>query len=370
MTQKTKLFRLGELFSGPGGIGCAAQMAEVYSRHGIRHAMKHVWANDYDASSCATYRHNIDIDDKSVYCEPVATFVKRFDDLSKIDALTFGFPCNDFSNIGEKKGLQGLFGPLYEYGAHAIDYFKPKFFVAENVGGLTNSNEGRTFRKIIERLRAAGPGYNLTVHLYKFEDYGVPQRRHRIVIVGTRNDLRLTFKVPAPTHSEETWVSAGQALRAPPDVHSLPNSEITRQGGVVVERLRLIKPGQNAWNATLPPRLQLNVKGARLSNIYKRLDPNKPAYTVTGSGGGGTHIYHYDEPRALTNRERARLQTFPDDFVFSGSKEQVRKQIGMAVPPLGAHAILVAILKTFAGVPYLTAPAKWEEAVGVPDDEL
>ena len=96
----------------------------------------------------------------------------------------------------------------------------------------------------------------------------------------------------------------------------------------------------------------MKVKGAKISQIYKRLNPTKPAYTVTGSGGGGTHIYHYDEPRALTNRERARLQTFPDDYVFEGSKESVRKQIGMAVPQKGARVIFEAILKTFAGISY------------------
>lgn len=101
-----------------------------------------------------------------------------------------------------------------------------------------------------------------------------------------------------------------------------------------------IKPGENAFTADLPERLRLNVKGAKISQIYKRLDPNKPAYTVTGSGGGGTHIYHYAEPRALTNRERARLQTFPDTYIFEGSKESVRKQIGMAVPSKGAKVIL------------------------------
>ena len=79
---------------------------------------------------------------------------------------------------------------------------------------------------------------------------------------------------------------------------------------------------------------------------------NKPAYTVTGSGGGGTHVYHWKENRALTNRERARLQTFPDDFVFSGTKESVRKQIGMAVPPRGVQIIFEAILKSFANIPY------------------
>ena len=102
------------------------------------------------------------------------------------------------------------------------------------------------------------------------------------------------------------------------------------------------------------------MKGARISQIYKRLDPDKPAYTVTGSGGGGTHIYHWSDPRALTNRERARLQTFPDEFIFEGSKESVRKQIGMAVPCEGARIIFEAILKTFAGIPYESMDAHIE----------
>ena len=108
----------------------------------------------------------------------------------------------------------------------------------------------------------------------------------------------------------------------------------------------------NAFTANIPKHLQLNVKGAKISQIYKKLDPSKPAYTVTGSGGGGTHMYHYKENRALTNRERARLQTFPDDYVFEGSKESVRKQIGMAVPVKGARIIFEAILNTFAGIEY------------------
>lgn len=125
--------------------------------------------------------------------------------------------------------------------------------------------------------------------------------------------------------------------------------------------MKYIKPGQNAFTADLPEHLQLNVKGAKISQIYKRLDPDKPAYTVTGSGGGGTHIYHWSEPRALTNRERARLQTFPDNYIFEGPKESVRKQIGMAVPPEGAKIIFEAILKTFAGIPYEYMEANIEE---------
>ena len=149
------------------------------------------------------------------------------------------------------------------------------------------------------------------------------------------------------------WRSGTKAaLESPPIPVWTSNNERTAQSEVVVRRLRYIKPGQNAFTANLPPELQLNVKGAKISQIYKRLDPDRPAYTVTGSGGGGTHMYHWEEPRALTNRERARLQTFPDDFEFMGSKEEVRGQIGMAVPCRGAKVIFEAILKTFAGIKY------------------
>ena len=130
---------------------------------------------------------------------------------------------------------------------------------------------------------------------------------------------------------------------------------------LVIQRLEHIRPGENAFTADLPEELKLNVSGARISQIYKRLDPNKPSYTVTGSGGGGTHIYHWSEPRALTNRERARLQTFPDSYVFSGGKESVRRQIGMAVPCDGARVIFEAILKTFAGIEYPWVPENINE---------
>ena len=121
--------------------------------------------------------------------------------------------------------------------------------------------------------------------------------------------------------------------------------------------MKYIKPGENAFTANLPEELQIKTR-TKISQIYKRLDPDKPSYTITGSGGGGTHVYHWSENRALTNRERARIQTFPDDFVFEGSKESVRKQIGMAVPAQGAKIIFEAVLKTFAGVEYPSAESR------------
>lgn len=142
-----------------------------------------------------------------------------------------------------------------------------------------------------------------------------------------------------------------QAIEEPPIPADAYNNEPTKQSEKVVRRLNLIGPGQNVWDVDLPDDLKINTK-TKISTIYKRLDPEKPSYTVTGSGGGGTHIYHWEEPRALTNRERARLQTFPDDYIFEGSKEQVRNQIGMAVPCEGAKIIFEAILRTFAGEEY------------------
>ena len=161
-----------------------------------------------------------------------------------------------------------------------------------------------------------------------------------------------TYRVPSPAPYANIDNSCRTAIEVPPIPPDAPNNERTNQSPIVVERLTHIMPGQNAFTADLPEHLQLHIRGARISQIYKRLDPDRPAYTVTGSGGGGTHIYHWAEPRALTNRERARLQTFGDDYVFVGSKESVRKQIGMAVPCRGARIIFEAILRTFAEVPY------------------
>jgi len=339
-------FRLGELFCGPGGLAWGALHADIGNPD---FRIVHQWANDYDKSTCETYRRNICPDDPdSVYHADIRKF--DLEQLTGIDALAFGFPCNDYSTVGEQKGMDGTFGPLYSYGVKALKIFRPQWFLAENVSGLQNANEGKALTKILEELR--GAGYRITPNLYKFEEYGLPQARHRIIIIGIRNDIDVEYRVPSTAPYADIDNSCRTAIEVPPIPADAPNNEPTKQSKTVVERLKLIKPGQNAFTADLPPELQLNIKGARISQIYKRLDPSKPSYTVTGSGGGGTHMYHWSEPRALTNRERARLQTFPDDYVFLGSKEDVRKQIGMAVPCRGAKIIFEAVLKSFAGVPY------------------
>jgi len=344
---KTITFKLGELFSGPGGIAIGATSASATNSRKETYNIAHQWANDYDKDTCATYCKNICPGaDDTVICRDIRKL--DFNKLDDINALAFGFPCNDYSVVGEQKGMAGVFGPLYSYGIKAIKIFNPDWFLAENVGGLKNANDGSAFEQITREMFDCG--YNVVPHLYKFENYGVPQARHRIIIVGIRKDLGKTFVVPAPLKSGP--VTSRQAIENPPIPKNAPNNERTKQSAHVMERLSYIKPGQNAFTATLPAHLTLQINGAKISQIYKRLDPNKPAYTVTGSGGGGTHVYHWADNRALTNRERARLQTFPDNFVFEGAKESVRKQIGMAVPAKGVKIIFESILKTFAGVEY------------------
>lgn len=340
------IYKLGELFCGPGGIAWGATNADIGNPE---FRIVHQWANDYDADTCNTYRQNIcPKAPETVYHEDIRKF--DMSQLAPIDALAFGFPCNDYSVVGEQKGMNGVYGPLYSYGVKALKQFNPIWFLAENVGGLKNANDGKAFTKIISELK--GAGYTVVPHLYKFEEYGIPQARHRIIIVGIRNDIDVVYRVPSTSPYVDVDNSCKTAIEVPPIPEDALNNERTKQSPQVIERLEHIKPGQNAFTADLPERLRLNITGAKISQIYKRLDPDKPSYTVTGSGGGGTHIYHWDEPRALTNRERARLQTFDDTYEFMGSKESVRKQIGMAVPCRGAKIIFEAILKSFAGIPY------------------
>ena len=340
------VFKLGELFSGPGGIAEGARQA---SKTVPGFTIAHAWANDYDKDTTETYKHNFP------GARVIHEDVRKLDierQLGPIDGFAFGFPCNDFSVVGERKGIDGTFGPLYEYGARVIDVYEPQWFVAENVGGLRNSNDGLAFEMILDRLQRAGTrgGYRLYPHLYKFEEYGIPQRRHRILIVGIRDDVPVEFNVPSPAPYAHLDNSVGTALNGIPGWAE--NQERTRQSDDVVRRLRYIKPGENAFTADLPADLQLNVAGAKISQIYKRLEADKPSYTITGSGGGGTHVYHWSEDRSLTNRERARIQTFPDTFEFKGGKESVRKQIGMAVPVEGARIVFEALLRSFATIPY------------------
>ncbi len=138
MKKKEIKFKLAELFSGPGGLALGAIQSFAENENTI-YGIEPVWANDYDADTCKTYARNIHSGNKkNVVCAPVQEI--DFEKVPKFDVLAFGFPCNDFSVVGEQKGFDGKFGPLYSHGVRAINTHNPKWFIAENVSGLQSAN--------------------------------------------------------------------------------------------------------------------------------------------------------------------------------------------------------------------------------------
>ena len=230
------IYRLGELFCGPGGLAWGATNADIgRDDFGIVHA----WANDYDSDTCDTYRHNIcPQDPESVIWGDVRKI--DLENLPPISALAFGFPCNDFSVVGEQKGFDGKFGPLYSYGVKILKSHRPEWFLAENVGGLRSANEGNAFQVILKDMQDAG--YRVYPNLYKFEKYGVPQARHRVIIVGIREDLPYEFRIPSTNLYRECDVTCRNAIENPPIPQDALNNEKTAQSAKVVERLRNLSP--------------------------------------------------------------------------------------------------------------------------------
>jgi len=244
------------------------------------------------------------------------------------DVLLGGFPCVTFSIVGKRVGLKDdINGKLYESFVGFVEALQPKVFLAENVKGILSANKGEAIKIITKRFEETG--YKLKIKLINFADYGVPQLRQRVLFIGIRKDINDEFNIPEPTHLEK-YVTVEEAFKK--INKKCVNNNFMKQLPTTTAKLEAIPEGGNFKD--LPP--ELSVK-ALMSNIYRKLERNKPAYTVLASGGGGTWSYHYKEPRALTNRERARLQTFPDDLIFIGSNTEVRRQIGNAVPPVGVY---------------------------------
>ncbi len=343
---KKTVFRLGELYCGPGGLACGALNSK--SDDGL-YSLSHAWANDYDPDTCETYRKNIcPQNPDSVYCGDVRELDIKA--LGEIDAFAYGFPCNSFSNVGEHQGIANeKFGQLYWYGIEVLRTYRPQWFLAENVSGIRSAGTN-DFQIILKDMRESG--YKLVTNLYKSEQYGVPQTRHRVIIVGIRDDIDVEFKVPSPEMFKDCDISCRTALANISD--DMPNSEYRVLSDKVVRRLSYIKPGQNVWQAEaegiLPEELRIRTR-TKISQIYRKLHPDKPSYTITAAGGGGTFGYHWTD-RELSNRERARIQTFPDDYEFVGKYSSVRRQIGMAVPCQLSKVVTTAVLNSFAGIEY------------------
>jgi len=298
------------------------------------------WAIDNDFSACETYRKNFG---KKIVNRDIIEI--DFSTVPDCDVVLGGFPCQDFSAIWQKPGIHGSRGDLYRHFVRAVIAKRPKAFVAENVKGLLSANKGKAFSKIVSDFMKVG--YRVYPHVYNFANYGVPQIRERLIIVGIRNDVDGVFAPPKTTHGNGStlpYVSAGKALRGVRKIKH--NNEIMKIAEKTKKMLEMIPPGENF--SAIPKSSPYYVKGM-ISHVYRRLHKNKPAYTIIAAGGGGTWSYHYRDPRPLTNRERARLQTFPDSFKFIGSVSEVRKQIGNAVPAYGVRPIARELKKILTG---------------------
>ena len=327
--------KLISLFSGCGGLDLPFHEA----------GYRTVWANDNNEWAVKTYKRNISVNITSGDINEYDPY--NPDVVPDADIIIGGFPCQDFSIIWKRPGLNTDRGNLYKNFLHFVDAKKPKIFVAENVKGLLSANNKKAIKQIIADFENIDPGYLLKIQLYNFAEYGVPQFRERVIIVGTRMDTGFYFKHPQPTHGpgkQLPYVTAGMALEGVEKVEH--NNEHMNIAPRTVEILKLIPEGGNF--ASIPKNSSFYVKGM-ISHVYRRIKRDEPAKTIIAAGGGGTWGYHYPEPRALTNRERARLQTFPDAFIFEGSFTEIRRQIGNAVPPEGVRSMVVEINRLFRG---------------------
>lgn len=325
------------LFSGCGGLDLGFEQVGGY---------RTVWANDFKHEACESFRMHFgdviregDVEAIDPYTDPT---------IPACDLILGGFPCQDFSIIWKQPGLDGTRGNLYKSFLRFVDAKKPLAFVAENVKGILTANGRRAIRQIIEDFQNIEPGYVVIPHLYDFADYGVPEFRERVLIVGIRSDTGFDFHHPQPTHGNKEgllpYVTVGDAFKG---VENVPyNNEHLRITTRTEKVISLIPEGGNF--TAIPKDSPYYVKGM-ISHVYRRVKLDEPSKTIIAQGGGGTWGYHYPENRPLTNRERARIQSFPDDFVFYGNTTEVRRQIGNAVPPVGVHAVANALRPLFTG---------------------
>lgn len=327
--------KIVSIFSGCGGLDYGFHL-EGYET---------IWANDFAEWACKSFAANFG--DVIQYKD--ITQINPYTDktIPDCDIVLGGFPCQDFSIIWKQPGLNGTRGGLFRHFAEFVDAKKPKAFVAENVKGLITANSGKAIDTIIKDFESIAPGYIVKPHLYNFAEYGVPQFRERVLFVGIRIDTGFDFVHPKPSHGPNgalPYFTAGEALNG---VENVPtNNEHINIKDRTRQIISLIPEGGNFTD--IPKDSPLYVKGM-ISHVYRRIKRDEPSKTIIAAGGGGTWGYHYPEPRPLTNRERARLQSFPDDFIFEGSIAEVRRQIGNAVPPAGVRSVARRLLPLFSG---------------------
>lgn len=298
--------KVASLFAGAGGL----DLGFIEAGHEI------VWANDNFPDAVETYRKNIG---NHIVCDDIEKIESR--DIPDHDILVGGFPCQGFSMANAKRGVKDKRNKLYLQLLRVLKDKKPKYFLAENVKGILSLGGGKIFASILKDFGSAG--YRVQYKVLNAADFGVPQTRQRVIILGVRNDVKGDLSYPEPTHSSSPlnkkilpWVTIGKAFARIPEPekkHNLPNHTYSK--------------------------FKLKFNGY-LGN--RAMNPNLPAPTVTARGddrGGVVVLHHPGNHRRMSVRELALTQSFPLNFVFVGTNSSAYRQIGNAVPPKLARAV-------------------------------
>lgn len=329
-------YRSIELFAGSGGLALGLEQAGFDA----------VLLNEWNHDACATLRANrpywnvVEGDIADIDFSPYA---------GAIDMVSGGFPCQAFSYAGKQLGFEDTRGTMFYQFARAIKEIQPRFFVGENVRGLLTHDNGRTLATV--RQIIAGLGYTLVEpRVLKAIFYQVPQKRERLFFVGIRNDLvdKTAFTWPAPCprlYTIKDALKAGSLFKT--DCPVAPGQAYPPRKRDV---MRHVPPG-GYWR-DLPLTMQKSYMkgsfylGGGKTGMARRLAWDEPSLTLTcAPAQKQTERCHPEETRPLNTREYARVQTFPDDWVFKGSVNSIYKQIGNAVPVNLAHAMGRALVR-------------------------
>lgn len=310
-----------ELFAGAGGLAIGMEKA----------GLKCVALNEIDKWACETLRTN------RPNWNVLEGDIKQFNFSeyhNKVDVVTGGFPCQAFSYAGKKLGLADARGTLFYEFARAVKEVNPPICIGENVRGLLNHDNGKTLQGMISILDEIG--YNVVpIQVLKAINFNVPQKRERLILVGIRKDIDIKYEYPKPykkIYNLKDALKKGDLFDC-----DVPNSGGSKYPKSKVDVLKLV-PQKGYWR-DLPIEIQKEFMGGSFylgggkTGIARRIGWDEPCLTLTCSPAQKqTERCHPEETRPFTVREYARIQTFPDDWQFSGSVAQQYKQIGNAVP--------------------------------------
>lgn len=299
----TKEREIVSMFAGCGGLDLGFQGNFTYlGNHYPSLPFQIVWANDNNRAACETYKKNIG---EHIYFGNIHNCIDSMPD--KADIVIGGFPCQDVSINGKQQREKGTRTILYKTMIAAIERLEPTVFVAENVKGLLSSDFGE---QIISDFRI--PGYSVSYRLYISSDYGVPQKRTRLIIVGVKGETPFMHSLPDTQLDQKTCEEA---------IGDLANMNWCEEQAHIWSRAKR-SPDQG----------------------NRKLKANAPSTTIRAEHHGNVQ-WHYKLPRRISLREQARIQSFPDEFRFSGGMRETERQIGNAVPPVMAWHIAREIEK-------------------------